>query len=63
MCGHYTTTLRKLIGHEKKNANSYLMSYSSFEELLEILKPEVTRQNTVLRLCISAEECLLITIR
>lgn len=63
LCGHYTTTFRKLIGHEKKFANCYRMSYSSFQELLEILKPELTRQNTVLRSCISAEERLLITIR
>nr|XP_049693431.1 uncharacterized protein LOC126053978 [Helicoverpa armigera] len=65
LSGHYHTTFKKLVIHRrwKKFYNCYRMSYSSFQELLLILKPELTRQNTAMRSCISAEERLLITLR
>ncbi|KAF9413737.1 hypothetical protein HW555_008183 [Spodoptera exigua] len=65
LSGHYHTTFKKLVIHRrwKKFYNCYRMSYSSFQELLLMVKPELTRQNTAMRSCISAEERLLITLR
>ena len=41
----------------------YRMSIKSFDELLVLLRPHVSRSNTSIRLAVSAEERLTITIR
>lgn len=41
----------------------FRMSVSSFEELLELVRTEITKKNTFMRDAISAEERLTITIR
>ena len=48
---------------ETKFCGYYRMSSKSFDELLVLLRPQISRSNTSIRLAISAEERLTITIR
>lgn len=48
---------------EDKFFNYVRMSMTSFDELLNTIKPNVTKTNTRMRTCIPAEEKLLITLR
>lgn len=61
--GHYVTTFQKLKHYKKEFRKCYRMSYSTFRELLSLVKPDLTYKNTVMRECISAEERLVITLR
>ncbi|XP_039747675.1 protein ALP1-like [Pararge aegeria] len=63
LSGHHVTTFKILKSYDLKFRSCYRMSYSTFCELLSIVKPELTRRNTVMRQCISAEERLTITLR
>lgn len=53
----------KIRKYDDKFFGYYRMSQKSFEELLEILRPCITKQNTVMRMAISAEQRLTITLR
>ena len=48
---------------ETKFFGYYRMSIKSFDELLVLLRPHISRSNTSIRLAINAEERLPITIR
>ena len=47
----------------KKFFNYYRMSITSFDELLRLIGPYITHQDTTWRRCVSAEERLSVTIR
>lgn len=53
----------KIRKYNDKFFGYYRMSQTSFDELLEKLKPSITKQNTTMRMAISAEERLTITLR
>ncbi len=54
-------------GHIRNNDSEffgyYRMSIKSFDELLGLVRPYITKQNTIMRQSISAEERLTITLR
>lgn len=52
-----------ICNYEDKFFQYYRMSKNSFDELLEILKPYISKQNTQFRRSISAEERLTVTLR
>lgn len=49
--------------HPRKFFNYYRMSEKSFLELLKIIGPKISYQNSKWRKCIPPEECLAVTIR
>lgn len=53
----------KIRNYNDKFFGCYRMSQTSFDELLEILIPSITKQNTTMRMAVSAEERLTITLR
>ena len=57
---HFYGSIRS---YESKFFGYYRMSIKSFDELLELLRPQISKKNTAKRLAVSAEERLTITIR
>ncbi|KAJ8954112.1 hypothetical protein NQ317_007718 [Molorchus minor] len=53
----------KLRAHPEKFFDYYRMSIISFNEVLNLIREDITKQDTHLRLAISAEERLAITLR
>ena len=53
----------KIRAHPKKFFGYFRMSVTSFDELLALIRPNITKQWTVFRNPISAEERLTITLR
>ena len=49
--------------YDDKFSKYYRMSKVSFDELLEVLRPHIMKQNTKFRRAISPEESLTITLR
>lgn len=53
----------KLRAYPEKFFDYYRMSINSFDELLQLVRDRITKENTHMRLAISAEERLTITLR
>lgn len=61
--GAFNTTFQEIRRDEVKFFNFLRMSQNSFSELFEILRENLTKQNTTMRNSLSAEEKLVITLR
>lgn len=61
--GDFYTLLPKIRSQEKCFYKYFRMSRRSFEELTDILKNKICRQDTIMRKSISAEERIAITLR
>ena len=61
--GMFTTLYPSLRNLEKKFLNYLRMSIKSFDDLLEIIKEDITSSNTEMRDSICPEEKLVITLR
>lgn len=61
--GHFKDFFENIRRYPQKFFEYYRMSISSFDELLEILRPHITKTTTVFRNPICAEERLTITLR
>ncbi|XP_045482872.1 uncharacterized protein LOC123686692 [Harmonia axyridis] len=61
--GQFRNLFAELKNHEDKFFNFTRMSTSSFEELLNIIKENLKKNDTIMRKCISPEEKLVITLR
>lgn len=53
----------KLRAHPEKFFDYYRMSINSFNELLNLIRKDITKKDTHLRLAISTEERLAVTLR
>jgi len=60
---HFKDFFKNIRRYPQKFFEYYRMSISSFDELLEILRPHITKTTTVFRNPICAEERLTITLR
>ncbi|KAF0713338.1 protein ALP1-like, partial [Aphis craccivora] len=60
--GHFKGFFENIRRYPQKFFEYYRMSMSSFDELLEILRPHITKTTTVFRNPICAEERLTITL-
>lgn len=54
---------QELILNDERFQSMYRMTKRTFQELVELLTPAISRQNTNMRECISADERILITLR
>jgi hypothetical protein len=61
--GQFYTLFEDLRANEAKFFNYFRMSSRSYDELLVILKHDITGKNTNMRLCISPEEKPAVTFR
>lgn len=61
--GMFVTLYPKLRQHGSKFFNYFRMSIQSFDELLGVIKADITGESTILRDSISAQEKLVITLR
>ncbi|CAK1601838.1 unnamed protein product [Parnassius mnemosyne] len=61
--GMFVTLYPKLRQYEPKFFNYFRMSTKSFDDLLHVIKVDITGDSTILRDSISAEEKLVITLR
>ncbi|XP_022177724.1 protein ALP1-like [Myzus persicae] len=61
--GHFKDFFKNIRRYPQKFFEYYRMSISSFDELLEILRPRITKNTTLFRNPICAEERLTITLR
>ncbi|CAK1592530.1 unnamed protein product [Parnassius mnemosyne] len=61
--GMFVTLYPKLRQYEPKFFNYFRMSIKSFDDLLHVIKVDITGDSTILRDSISAEEKLVITLR
>lgn len=59
----FKTFFSNIRNYETKFFEYYRMSISSFDELLEIIRPHIAKQDTHWRNAVSAEERLTITLR
>ncbi|XP_040207240.1 protein SLX4IP isoform X1 [Rana temporaria] len=61
--GHFHTVYLELRKYPKKFHEYARMSVTTFDELLEVVRPQLTRASTNMRASISPEERLLVTLR
>jgi hypothetical protein len=61
--GKYVLLHRKLKEYPDKFFEYYRMSVTSFETLLSLVEDTISKTNTVMRECVSAEERLAVTLR
>lgn len=61
--GSFVTLYPKLRQYGPKFFNYFRMSVKSFDELLSIIKADITGNSTILRDAVSPEEKLVITLR
>lgn len=61
--GHFFTLYPLLRRNEEQFFNYFRMSIASFDELTAILQDSITRQNTIMRKSISAEQRIAMTLR
>ena len=61
--GMFITLYPSLREHDKKFFNYLRMSVKSFDDLLEIIKEDISSSNTMMRDSICPEEKLVITLR
>lgn len=61
--GKFYTIHSKLLDFPEKFFSFYRMSITSFNELVKLIGPSISKQDTHLRLAIPAEERLSVTIR
>ena len=61
--GQFYTLYEGLRAYPEKFSNYFRMTCGSFDELLTILGPALSRQNTNMRKCVPAEERLAVTLR
>jgi hypothetical protein len=59
----YVTLYPNLRRYEPKFFNYFRMSVTSFDNLLELIKEEITADSNAIRYCISPEEKLIVTLR
>lgn len=59
----FVTLYPKLRQYEPKFFNYFRMSIKSFDDLLHVIKADITGDSTILRESISPEEKLVITLR
>ncbi|KAL4083481.1 hypothetical protein QTP88_028797 [Uroleucon formosanum] len=59
----YITLYPSLRSYEPKFFNYFRMSIQFFDDLLELIKGELTADESAIRYCISPEEKLIITLR
>lgn len=59
----YITLYPSLRNYEPKFFNYFRTSIQSFDDLLELIKGELTADESAIRYCISPEEKLIITLR
>lgn len=63
MLGQFHTLYERLCANPDVFQNYYHLPLHVFQELLQLLKPFITKSNTNMRLAISPEERLIITLK